>query len=83
MDIFEKTLENLTKNEKYKINVDVNQIRNTDFYKSLKNPELDDYFKDNNGENKINFAKEYVKTLQDNFSEDYIPSWIKAIKKEF
>lgn len=81
--IFKDTLDSMTNDEKYKINVDVTKISNTDFYKNLRNPDLDEFFKINDGENKIKFAKKYIEILKNNYSDDYIPSWIKEIKNEY
>ena len=50
----------------------------------FKNLELEDFFKENNGENKILFAKKYIEIMekQENI-EELTPQWISKIKKYF
>ena len=82
--IFKETLESLVDNEAYKITVDINGAFNTDFLRTLKISDVENFFNDNNGENKILFAKQYVKILSSKEDESlYMPEWVKEIKKEF
>ncbi len=84
--IFAITMHNLTTDEKYQINekIDLEKLSNTDFHESLKNFDLKTFFKENQGENKIRFADEYVKTLKNTTNQEkYIPDWIKKIKDFF
>ena len=49
------------------------------FYR--KNYKLEDYFKEDNGSNKVKFASEYIRLMRDEFSDSkYIPNWINEIK---
>ena len=51
---------------------------------SSKNLDIEEYFQENNGNNKIIFANKYVELMfEEENSEDYIPSWIKEIKSFF
>lgn len=83
-DIFQETILDLTNdNEDYRFNI-VDNTGNTSFIKNFKNLEIENYFKENEGENKITFSKKYVdiaKSYEDD--EDFTPSWIGDIKKFF
>ena len=65
-----------------KINIE-NPSGNTDFVYNLNCKDLHDFFNENNGENKIIFAKNYVELMQENFRLEHIPSWINDIKNFF
>ncbi|WP_341508595.1 hypothetical protein WAX88_07675 [Photobacterium damselae subsp. damselae] len=84
---FQTTLKTLKVDEKYLTKNKYKIGGNSDFIKNFKNLDLDDFFKINDGENKISFAKKYIE-VSDNYEEDYenvdaIPSWINEIKKFF
>jgi len=82
--IFSETLEKLEVNEKYlNKNDNINECQNTS-KDSFKNFDLPDYFKENNGENKIIFAKKYISIMKiKNNDEKYMPNWVKEIKLFF
>lgn len=82
--IFQKTIDALSENPSYKINSVVNLNGNSDFIKNFRNVDVEDYFKENNGDNKILFAKKYIEIS--NSDENHrlmIPSWIDEIKSFF
>ncbi|MUK42746.1 AAA family ATPase [Aliivibrio fischeri] len=82
--LFNLALNELTKNEQYQINKIVNESGNSDFIKNFKNLDLDDFFKENNGENKVIFANKYVELANmDEHSEHQEPSWITEVKTFF
>lgn len=80
--IFKETLEILDLEEKFKIKSIINPQGNTSFTKNFRSLDLEDYFKQDQGINKIIFAKKYVEilSLKPN-PNNYIPSWINKIKK--
>lgn len=85
--IFKITMDLLAKDDKYKINTIVNDSGNSDFVKNFKNLDLDDFFKINEGENKIRFAEKYI-DVNSNYNEDHedantIPEWIQDIHDFF
>jgi len=43
---------------------------------------LKSYFKENQGGNKMNFAKQYVEK-SDSYKKNYIPDWVEDLRKEF
>ena len=79
---FKETLNKMNFKYMDKINIE-NPSGNTDFVYNLDCKDLHDFFKENNGENKIIFAKNYVKLMQENFRLEHIPSWINDIKNFF
>ena len=79
---FKETLNKIKFEYMDKINIE-NQSGNTDFVYNLDCKDLHDFFKKNNGENKIIFAKNYVELMQENFRLEDIPSWINDIKNFF
>jgi predicted ATP-dependent endonuclease of OLD family len=82
--IFKETIEQLNLIEKYRITTIVNESGNTHYTENLRNLDIKDYFKEEEGSNKIIFAKKYIevmKTKEDN--EVYIPKWINIIKEYF
>jgi hypothetical protein len=73
-----------TLKEEYKIMHINNSNGNSNFIKNFKNLDIEEYFQENNGNNKIIFANKYVELMfEEENSEDYIPSWIKEIKSFF
>ena len=84
-NIFAETYQALGLETKYGILNINNRNGNTNFTKNLNNTKIDEYFKVNEGKNKIVFAEKYIEILR-NKSDDsktYIPSWIDEIKKFF
>jgi len=82
--LFQETIAKLTDEEKYQIKTIVNESGNTSFHNNFKNCDLEDYFKENKGENKVSFAREYISLM--NNKEDpnkYIPQWVNDIKVFF
>ena len=70
--------------DKYKITNIENESGNADFIKNFKNLDIENYFKENDGNNKIVFAQKYVEMMvTESNSEHFIPSWIDVIKKYF
>jgi len=58
-----------------------NESGNTSFIKNFKNLELEEFFKENKGTNKILFAKKYVEISATYDNKKITPSWINEIKK--
>lgn len=82
--IFQKVCLSLSLKEEYKIMHINNSNGNSNFIKNFKNLDIEEYFQENNGNNKIIFANKYVELMfEEENSEDYIPSWIKEIKSFF
>ncbi|MGL4824327.1 MAG: AAA family ATPase [Plesiomonas shigelloides] len=82
--IFKHAISDLTENTKYQINEILDINGNTDFIKNFKNLDIEDYFKENDGDNKVIFANKYVElssTIDD--YKDLIPSWVDEIKRFF
>jgi len=74
----------LTPNKEYHVSTILNNSGNTDFIKNFKNLELENFFKENESENKVIFAKKYVETAQIEDKESkLIPKWVEEIKKYF
>ncbi|MGL5962866.1 MAG: ATP-dependent nuclease [Fusobacteriaceae bacterium] len=79
--IFKETLEALDVEEKFKIKCIINHLGNTSFTKNFRNLDLEDYFKQDKGINKIIFAKKYIEILSSKSDPNgYIPKWIIKIK---
>jgi|TARA_R110001583_G_scaffold130124_1_gene281916 predicted ATP-dependent endonuclease of OLD family len=62
-----------------------NENGNSDFIHNFKDLDLADFFKANNGNNKVVFARKYIE-VSANYTEDFegidvVPDWIKEIKK--
>jgi len=82
--IFQKAIDELSINEKYKIITIENGNGNSDFIKNFKNLELENFFKENDGSNKVLFAKKYIETMEsEDQPENFIPAWINEIKNYF
>lgn len=82
--IFQLVMEELTDHDSYKVRSIENNNGNTDFINNLRNLDIKDYFKENNGDNKIAFAKKYVEICKENKTvTNIISPWIKEIKKFF
>ena len=80
--IFKETLEALNVADKYKITNIQNEHWNTSFEKNFRSFDIWDYFKEDNWDNKIKFARKYIEimTSKDN-PDQYIPQWINEIKQ--
>jgi predicted ATP-dependent endonuclease of OLD family len=82
--IFQKTIDALEVDEKYRITTIENELGNTDFIKNFKNLEIENFFKENDGNNKIVFAQKYIEImLLEPDAHKFIPSWIDVVKKYF
>ncbi|WP_237965728.1 AAA family ATPase [Aliarcobacter butzleri] len=82
--IFRKAIDSLDILDEYKIKTIENEEGNSSFIKNFKNLELENFFKENNGENKIIFAKRYIEIMnQEEQNGNFIPKWIGEIKKYF
>ena len=82
--VFKKTLEIMTNNDDYLIKTMIDLDGNSDFRENFRSFHLDDYFKENNGENKILFAKKYVEISKIHDKDNIvIPTWIEEIKNFF
>lgn len=82
--LFKKSLEELSDNPDYQITNITNESGNSDFYKNFRNFDLENYFKENEGDNKIFFAKKYVEiSKKDDELGELIPDWVNEIKKYF
>ncbi|MCK5040047.1 MAG: AAA family ATPase [Candidatus Aenigmarchaeota archaeon] len=82
--IFKKTIEKLTTENKYHISTIENNNGNTHFIKNFDNTKLENFFKENDGENKILFAKKYIELMKkEDKPKKFIPDWIKEIKEFF
>lgn len=82
--IFTKTVKELDDSEKFEELTCQEEKGNTDFIKNFRNLDLEEYFKENNGQNKITFAKEYIHFLSKEADpSDLTPLWIKEIKDFF
>lgn len=82
--IFKKTVEQLDVDEKYKITYISNDNGNTHFTENFRNLDIKDYFKENEGSNKILFAKKYIEImLTEDEATPYTPEWVQEIKEYF
>lgn len=82
--IFKKSIVSLSPDDKYAVDTIENEEGNSDFIKNFKSLELENYFKDNQGENKVIFAKQYVKQMElEENPANFIPEWIIQIKQYF
>lgn len=82
--LFKETVEALNCEVKYQVKAIENELGNTSFIKNFKNLELEGYFRKNNGDNKITFAKKYIEVFNsESDQEKYIPNWIKEMKEFF
>jgi predicted ATP-dependent endonuclease of OLD family len=83
--VFETTMKVLTANDAQWDKNALNERGNSDFINNFRDIDLPNFFKGNNGENKVIFAKKYVE-VSENITEDFegvdvVPQWIKEIKK--
>lgn len=82
--LFKKTIESISDVDIYQINTVVNENGNSDFIRNFKNLDVENYFKENNGDNKIAFAKKYVELCKiEDPDGQLVPSWINEIKTYF
>lgn len=82
--IFAQTMSAVTSEEKYQIDTIVNKSGNTSFHRNFKNLEVENYFKENSGDNKVTFAEKYIALMIEAENADmHIPSWVNTIKQFF
>jgi predicted ATP-dependent endonuclease of OLD family len=82
--IFKKVLDVMEIPAKYRIKDIENIEGNTSFIKNFKNLELENFFKENDGKNKIEFARKYVQIIEkEEEHERFVSNWILQIKKYF
>jgi len=82
--LFKKTINSLSDNKLYQIENIVDETGNSDFIKNFKNLELESYFKECEGDNKILFAKKYIELCKtDEANGQLTPDWAQEIKKFF
>lgn len=81
--IFKETIEKLEVKSEYLITTIENNNWNTNFIKNLKNLEIENYFQENEWENKIIFAHKYIEVLESKEKENYNLPWIEEIKTFF
>lgn len=81
--IFQRTIAKLADNEKYKINSIENQKGNSDFIRNFKNIEVENFFKECKGDNKIEFAKKYIDIHISENKADLLPKWVNEVKDYF
>ncbi len=85
--IFKETIEAISDNELYHISSIKDESGNSDFIKNFKNLDLEDYFKENFGENKVLFAKKYVEISKlhksSGLQRNTHPNWVDEIAKFF
>lgn len=82
--VFQKAIDELEIDIKYKITNIENDTGNTNFIKNFKHLEIEEFFKENNGDNKVLFAKKYIEIMnKESEQEQFIPLWINEIKKYF
>ena len=82
--IFKMTMSAVTSEKKYQINTIEDTNGNTSFHKNFKNLEVEHYFKENSGDNKVTFAEKYIALMKEAEDvNDHIPSWVNTIKQFF
>jgi predicted ATP-dependent endonuclease of OLD family len=82
--IFQKTMGEVTSETKYHISTIEDITGNSSFHKNFKNLDVENYFKENSGDNKIIFAEKYIALMKEaEDANEHIPSWIKTIKQFF
>lgn len=80
--VFKKTLELIDNNPEYIISKIENENGNTSFIKNFENYKLERFFKEKNGDNKIEFAKKYIKVTELEYTESsYSPKIIDQMKE--
>jgi predicted ATP-dependent endonuclease of OLD family len=83
-NLFKTTIEALTDNQDYHIKHIVDPSGNSDFIRNFRNVDLENYFKEDEGKNKIIFARKYVETCKrDDPLNAMVPTWIAEIKRYF
>jgi len=83
-ETFQKTISILSSLPDYQVDSIQTMDGNSDFIKNFKNLELEGFFKEKNGENKVVFAKKYIdlsRSLADH--ESKIPLWVNEVKAFF
>ena len=83
-EIFQQTISELSSSSDYQVGSIQNKDGNSDFIKNFKNLDLENFFKENNGDNKVAFAKNYIEFSQSSTEdENKIPDWIYEVKAFF
>ncbi|PTP43954.1 ATP-dependent nuclease [Vibrio splendidus] len=82
--LFKKAISELSDNTNYQVEVINDPVGNSDFIKNFRNLDIENYFKEEEGSNKVLFAKKYVEVCKrDDPNNDMAPSWISEIKRFF
>ena len=83
-EIFKEVITQISNDNKY-LNINIpSNAQNTDFIKSLKNYDGEDFFNLDSGNNKIIFAKKYIELMQKSENSSlYVPNWINELKDYF
>lgn len=83
-EIFEETYKALGLQDHYgKIEIEFKK-GNTNFVKNLKIIKLENFFKGNEGKNKVDFCKKYIEIFESKENKaEFVPKWINVIKKFF
>ena len=80
--LFQKTIADITDKKEYLITNISTPSGNSDFIKNFRNVDLENFFKENDGENKILFSKKYVEFAHLDDPEGALePKWIEEIRK--
>ena len=83
-EIFQQTISELSSSSDYQVGSIQNKDGNSDFIKNFKNLDLENFFKENSGDNKVVFAKKYIELSQSSTeNESKIPIWINEVKAFF
>ena len=83
-EIFQKAILATSDNTDYHVNEIIEPSGNSDFIKNFRNLELENYFKENSGDNKVIFAHKYIELLNEEADfEKFLPPWIGLIKEFF
>lgn len=83
-EIFEETYKALRLQDRYgKIEVEFKK-GNTNFVKNLKVIKLENFFKGNEGKNKLDFCRKYIEIFESKENKtEFVPKWINKIEKFF
>jgi predicted ATP-dependent endonuclease of OLD family len=80
--IFKNVMDEINSNPIYEIETICNHDGNSDFIRNFRNVDLEDFFKINDGENKVIFAKKYTEVSKSH-KEICNPEWIVEMKNFF
>ncbi len=87
--VFKEVINLFEIDEKYKVSTIIDWSENTDFIKTFRNIDMEEFFQENMWMNKIWFATEYVnymgvlESLNPDIIDNYMPERIKTIKSYF